>query len=172
MAITIETIATNRYAPSGSEGIHLYSTGLDGGSNLTLGQLVIAVSLRSAAAYEAESVIKMNAMAGGSAKLDQASTYMADIADNNVLNWSAVKASLTDTLGIDESSLPDSLDTYAKRMTAIAAVKAKVDALTQQQQQQMIDLQTLVNRRDVAYSASTNIVKALGMSQSSGAQNF
>ena len=36
----------------------------------------------------------------------------------------------------------------------------------------MIDLQTLVNRRDVAFSASSNIVRALGTSQSNGAANF
>ena len=49
---------------------------------------------------------------------------------------------------------------------------AKADALTQQQQTEMIDLQTLVNRRDVAYSASSNIVRALGTSQSGNAANF
>ena len=47
--IYVETIATNRYAPQGSEAIKLFSNGLEGGSQLTLGQLVIAVSIRSAA---------------------------------------------------------------------------------------------------------------------------
>ena len=41
--IAIETIATNRYAPSGSEAINLYSTGVEGGSGLTLGQLASAL---------------------------------------------------------------------------------------------------------------------------------
>ena len=36
----------------------------------------------------------------------------------------------------------------------------------------MIDLQTMVNRRDVAYSTSSNVVRALGTSQSGNAQNF
>ena len=49
MAISIEAISDNRYAPEGSEKILLYSTGLEGGSHLTRGQLVIAVSMRSAA---------------------------------------------------------------------------------------------------------------------------
>ena len=43
------TIAINRYAPRGSQEIRLYSNGLDGGSGLTIGQLAIAVSMRSAA---------------------------------------------------------------------------------------------------------------------------
>jgi hypothetical protein len=36
----------------------------------------------------------------------------------------------------------------------------------------MIALQTLVNRRDVAFSTSSNVVKALGSSTASGAANF
>ena len=34
------------------------------------------------------------------------------------------------------------------------------------------DLQTLVNRRDVAYSASSNIIRALGASMDNDANNF
>ena len=57
-------------------------------------------------------------------------------------------------------------------MTVVTAMKAKIDAMVQQQQQDMIDLQTLVNRRDVAYSASSNIVRALGTSMDNDANNF
>ena len=49
------TIAINRYAPRGSQEIRLYSNGLDGGSGLTIGQLAIAVSMRSAAVSLARS---------------------------------------------------------------------------------------------------------------------
>ena len=51
MSIQSETISVNRYAPEGSEAVNLYSTGLDGGSMLTIGQLSIAVSMRAAAVY-------------------------------------------------------------------------------------------------------------------------
>jgi hypothetical protein len=51
-------------------------------------------------------------------------------------------------------------------------MKTKLDAMVQQQQQDMLDLQTLVNRRDVAYSASSNIVRALGTSMDNDANNF
>ena len=87
-------------------------------------------------------------------------------------NWNDAKAYLTGTLGIDASTLPDAIDTYDKRMAAVKAVKEKVDALTQQQQRDMIDLQTLVNRRDVSYSTSSNIVRTLGASQGADAANF
>lgn len=167
--IEIEQIATNRYAPSGADAISLYANGA--ASGLTLGQLVISVCLRSAAAYEAESVVKMNTMTSGSVKLDEGAQWMQKIAAGTA-DWAAAKAFLTGTLGIEESALPDAIDTYAKRMAAVTALKEKVDALAQQQQRDMIDLQTLVNRRDVAYSTSSNVVRSLGASQSADAANF
>ncbi len=169
--ISAVEIATNRYAPNGSGAINLYATGLEGGSDLTLGQLVIAVSIRSAAAYEAQSVVKMNTMNSDSVILDDAADWMATIADGTA-DWEEAKAFCTGKLGIDASTLPDSLSSYDKRMTAVAALKAKIDAMVQQQQQDMIDLQTLVNRRDVAYSASSNIIRAFGTSMSNEADNF
>ena len=169
--IGVETIATNRYAPRGSEAINLYSTGLEGGGGLTIGQLVIAVSIRSAAAYEAQSVVKMNEMGAGSLVLDDAANWLEKIA-NGTANWEQAKAFCAEKLGIAESSLPDDINSYDKRMAAVATIKAKVDAMAQQQQQDMIDLQMLVNRRDVAYSASSNIVRAMGTSMSADAMNF
>ena len=172
MSVMVETIAVNRYAPKGSEGIHLYSNGLEGGSHLTLGQLSLAICMRAAAAYEAQSVVKMNRMASGSDLLSKASEYMGLVADDAVESWATLKSAIVNELGISADSLPDDLSTYKKRMTAVAALKAKVDALTQTQQTDMIDLQTLVNRRDVAFSASSNIVRALGTSMDGNARNF
>ena len=168
--IWIEQIATNRYAPEGSDAINLYSNGLEGGDHPTIGQLAIAVSMRAAAEYEAQSVIKMNRMTSGSEKLSTCSRYMEEVSDGTA-KWAEVKAYLTNVLGIKEG-LPDDIDTYAKRMTAVALIKAKVDAMTQVQQEEMIDLQTLVNRRDVAFSASSNIVRTLGTSMNGNAGNF
>ena len=168
--IWIEQIATNRYAPAGSDAINLYSNGLEGGDHLTIGQLAIAVSMRAAAEYEAQSVIKMNRMTSGSEKLSVCGQYMQEVSDGTA-NWPVVKAYLTNVIGIKEG-LPDNIDTYAKRMTAVAQIKAKVDAMTQVQQEEMIDLQTLVNRRDVAFSASSNIVRTLGTSMNGNAGNF
>ena len=169
MGIEIEKIATNRYAPQGSEAISLYTNG--SASGLTLGQLTISVCLKSAAAYEAQSVVKMNTMTSGSVKLEGAAQWMEKIAAGTA-NWSEAKAYLTGTLEISESTLPDAINTYDKRMAAVKAVKEKIDSLTQQQQREMIDLQTLVNRRDVAYSTSSNVVRSLGNSQSADAANF
>lgn len=167
--ISYETIAINRNAPSGSSEIRLYSNGLEGGSGLTVAQLAIAVSIRSAAAYENQSVLKMNVMTSGAGKLEIAAECMYDLA-NETGEWADTKAILQNELGITD--LPDSVDTYKKRLNVISQIKAKVDALTQTQQENMIDLQTLVNRRDVAFSCSSNIVRALGSSMADNAMNF
>ena len=169
--IGIETIGTNKYAPQGSEAVNLYSTGAEGGSGLTIGQLIIGVSMRSAAAYEAQSVVKVNAVGASASVLDQASVYLSQVAAGSA-NWSEAKAFCVSSLGIAESTLPSDINSYEKRMTAVAAMKTKIDSMAQKQQQDMIDLQTLVNRRDVSYSASSNIVRALGNSQNANAVNF
>ncbi len=177
MAIESIQIATNRYAPAGSEAILMYDTGTSGA--LTLAQLVQAVCIRSAAVYEAQSVNKMNTMTSGSVKLDAAAGWLTQIVQGTA-DWTAAKAFLTGTMGISTSELPDRIDEYAgqtsssydRRMQAANALKAKIDNLTQSQQEEMIDLQTLVNRRDNAFSTSSNIVRALGTSASDNAANF
>ena len=170
MALYLEQISTSRYAPQGSDQVYLYANELEGGQHLTLGQLVIAVSMRSAASYEAQSVVKMNRMAVGADQLSKVAEFMEKIAKDDA-DWPTIKAYCQTELGITEE-LPDEINTYAKRMAAIAALKSKANALTQQQQTDMIDMQTLVNRRDVAFSASSNIVRALGTSQSGNAANL
>ncbi len=169
MAIEIMAIAANRNAPTSSAAVNLYGTG--SASGLTLGQLIIAVCIKSAAVYEDQSVLKMNKMTSGSLLLSEGSKWLETIA-NGSADWDAALAFLTGKMGIAASGLPDGLDTYNKRITACVALKAKLDTLTQRQQEEMIDLQTLVNRRDVAFSTSTNTVAALFASQQSNAGNF
>ena len=171
MAIQIETRSANRYAPSGCDAVNLFSTGAEGGSGLTIGQLAVAVCAKAAATYEAESVVKMNMMTAGSVKLDAAAVYLREIAEGSAV-WSEAKAFATSELGIEAGELPDAINSYDKRMAAAAAFKTKMDILVQQQQRDAVDLQTMVNRRDVAYTTSSNIVKAIGTSQSGGAANF
>ena len=162
MAIGIETIALNRYAPQGADA---------SAEGLTLAQLAISVCLQAASAYEGQSVVKMNILTRGAVKLDGAAQWMEKIA-NGSADWTQAKAYITSELGISDAALPDAINTYDKRMAAVKAVKEKIDALTQQQQRDMIDMQTLVNRRDVAYSTSSNVVRTLGASQEADAANF
>ena len=177
MAIESVQIATNRYAGPQSDAINLYSYEL--ASNLTLGQLVQAVCLRSAAVYEAQSVTKMNLMSAGSQKLDDAAGWLEKIADGTAV-WADARNYLVGVMGISADSLPDSLEptdsdnrcSYDKRMQAAKALQDKMNLLAQTQQEDMIDLQTLVNRRDVAYSTSSGVVRTMGQSMTQDAANF
>lgn len=163
--IEASQIATNRYAPQGSEAINLYSTGA--ADNLTLGQLVSAVCIRTAGALEEQSVNKMNLMNANTEKLDQASTYLQQIAESTLTDWTSAKDYLESALGV--TGLPDDLSTYNRRMQAINAIKEKLEGMTQQAQEDMIDLQTLINRRDLSYNTSSNIVKTMGNSKMNAA---
>ncbi|MBO5939847.1 MAG: hypothetical protein J6R18_01450 [Kiritimatiellae bacterium] len=163
--IEASQIATNRYAPTGSQAINLYSTGA--AEDLTLGQLVAAVCIRTAGALEEQSVNKMNLMSVGTEKLEKASVYMQEIAEERMSDWAAAKSYLADTVGV--TGLPDDLSTYEKRMQAVNAIKEKLEAMTQQAQEDMIDLQTLINRRDMTFNTSSNIIKAMGNSKNNAA---
>ena len=169
MAINNVQIATNRYAPTGSDAIFLYDS--NQASALTLGQLVQAVCLRSAAAYERQSVTKMNMMAAGSQKLDDAADWLKRIAEGTA-NWTDAKSFLVNTMDISADSLPADINSYDKRMQAAKALQDKMNILAQTQQEDMIDLQTLVNRRDVAYSTSSGVVRTMGQSMDQDAANF
>lgn len=165
MSIESNQIAVNRYAAEGSRAINLYSTGT--AEDLTLGQLVAAVCIRTAGALEEQSVNKMNIMNIGVEQLDKASVYMQQVADESMSDWAAAKAYLSGTVGV--SGLPDDLSSYEKRMQAVNAIKERLDALTQQAQEDMIDMQTLINRRDMTFNTSSNIIKAIGNSKMNAA---
>jgi hypothetical protein len=57
-------------------------------------------------------------------------------------------------------------------MQAAQALQNKMDLLTRNQQEEMVDLQTLVNRRDLAYNTSSNTTRALGTSSADNAANL
>ena len=161
-------IATNRYAPSGSKAINLYSTGA--ADNLTLGQFVSAVCIRTAGALEEQSVNKMNMMSIGTEQLEKTSDYMQQIAEETLSDWATAKAYLSDTVGV--AGLPDDLSSYERRMQAVSAIKERLETLTQQAQEDMIDMQTLINRRDMTFNTSSNIVKAIGNSKMNAASKM
>ena len=168
MSIESTQIATNRYAPAESQAINLYST--ETASGLTLSQLVAAVCIRTAGALEEQSVNKMNIMSVGTEKLEKASSYMQQIAEETLSDWASAKSYLADTVGV--SGLPDNISTYEKRMQAVNAIKERLEVLTQQAQEDMIDLQTLINRRDMTFNTSSNIVKAIGNSKMNAASKM
>ncbi len=161
MPIESIQIATNRYAPAGSDAILMYDTGASGA--LTLAQLVQAVCIRSAAAYEAQSVNKMNLITKNAELIETGAQWVERLA-NGAVSWVRAKAFLVDSLGVDAANLPASISTYSDRFKAITAANDKLNSLLQTQQEDMVDMQSYVSRRDAAYSASSNIIRALGRS--------
>lgn len=169
--IAVTEIAVNNNAPADAAAINMYATAT--APALTLGQLVQAVCIRAAAVFESQSIVKMNKMTSGSILLDTASDWLSKIVDENSgCDWATAKAFLVNAMGIDASTLPPNLSSYNNRMQAASALKEKMDTLTTSQQTDMIDLQTLVNRRDVAYSTSSNATRTLSTSLASNAANF
>lgn len=162
MAIEAIEIATSRYAPAGSEAICLYSNGTATG--LSLGQLIIAVCTRTAMSYEAQSVVKMNAITS-SAELLRKGADWVDRISAGTASWIRAKAFLVDQLGVDEAELPENLKTYDNRLKACTVANARMNSMMQLQQQDLVALRSYVGRRDVAFSSSTNMVRALGRSQ-------
>ena len=113
----------------------------------------------------------MNSMNSGTLLLDEAATWLESIAKGTA-DWPQAKLFLVGSMGIEASVLPEDLTTYNRRMQAVEALKNKMDALTQSQQEAMVDLQSMVNRRDVAHSTASNVVRALSTSTSANAANF
>ena len=164
-------IAVNRYALEGAEAINMYS--MDGDDPLTFGQIMAAVCIRSGANREARSVIKMNMMNPNVEKIETTSNYMSEIASDHVTSgWDNIKNYLVNTLGIDSSVLPGDVKSYDNRNKAIKAMKEKLEELTRQAQEDMIDLQSLVNERDNCYTTGTNLIKSAGQSALRVASNL
>ena len=156
-------IATNRYAPPGAQAINMY---LIDGEQLTLGQLTIAVCIKAGANMEAQTITKVNGMNANTELLKTASGYLQRLAENTISSseWPTVRSWLIGTLGVT-GELPTKIDSYAKRFQAINAMKVQLESLTRQSQEDMIDVQSMINKRDVAYTTSSSLVKALGGSQ-------
>ena len=175
MAIETIQIATNRYAPEGAQSISLYGDDLAQG--LTLTQLVQQVCIRAAAAYEAHSVAKMNTMAGDSQRLSEAADVLEGIVTGKI-NWPDATTFLVNKMGIPFAALPpyiaddNGIPYYPNQIQAATLLQEKMGVLAQTQQEDMIDLQTSVNRRDVAYSTASGVVRTIGQSMSQDAQNF
>ncbi len=164
-------IATNRYAPDGAQAINMYS--INGGENLTLGQLMAAVCIGAGANMEAQSINKMNYMNTNVELLDQASGILSQLATNSVSNWTTSRDFLRNSLGMSSTDVPDNLDTsYNGRFKVINAMKVKLEELTRQAQEDMIDLQSLINKRDIAFSTGTSLIKSTGGSSNNISMNL
>ena len=162
----------------------------NGCEGLTLGQLVSAICVRVGVALETESVNKTNIITRTTRRL-RALSEVLDGVVNGTMNYDStltsegfagmkVREFLTGEMEYTISSsgagtdaaLPASLDNVTNRMTFYERVKGKIDSETSTSQKDMVDLQTYISRRDVAYSTATNSVRTLGSTLQGTAANF
>ena len=186
--IEVQQIATNRYAPAGADAVRLY--GVNGADGLTLAQLVAAVCIRRSAHLEARAVGRMNRMTKNNAWLEALGNVCKQVADGAELHTEAnIPAAyepkhlshgrdlyhfLMDecrSLGFRVTDFGYT-PTYQQRMDIIGKLKTGMDKANTTSQQDIIELQSMVNWRDVTYNASSGIIARYGNSGMNMAKNI
>ncbi len=163
--IMIEQLGVSRYAP-----VDINAYQYNGLKGLSFGQLIISVCCRRAAAIEQQSVLKMNEMTATTDLLKETSAVAERVFTASSVS-AADKTFMMTKLEIAEADID--ISSYDKRTALFAKIKPKLDQAASQSQQQAIDLQSLVSRRDVTYNASAATVRtlmqsALGMAATIG----
>lgn len=169
MPIESTLLYQSQYVPQGANSVNLYKTAFT--DNLTLGQLMAAVCIRAGSMLEDQSVAKMNELIQDHNNINKLSDILERMALNNIpaSEWSSVRSEL---YRFDISADSDALDSYQKRLAVMASIKNVLERRTQQSQEDMIDLQNLINRRDVTFSTATNLVRSTGQTKSNTAGNL
>ena len=185
--VQAEKIGTNPYAPAGANDVYLYDFGDVTG--LTLPQLMMAICIRRAAIIEEQSVLKMNEVNASAAwlqvlaqvgeailsrssltaRLDLSKT---DYVPTNVPTQTTYRDFLIYEVGLEEKAVPSRLTTSDQRTDLYRQLTDKMSAASTTNQEQVIDLQSLVSRRDSTFNASAATVKRFGTTMSSVASNF
>ena len=140
---------------------------------LSIGQLVMAICLQRAAQLETDIIALMDEMNSTSSKLEKMTDiettlleygcYMNDTSKNGIV-WEGTNYTcrdfLVDIVGMDASTVPTGRVT-ASDTDFIASLESKMDELNTFNQQKMIELQSLTNKRDQSYDMVSNVLKSL-----------
>jgi len=186
-AIQVEHIGTNRYAPEGANDINLYAFGDTYG--LTLGQLVMAVCIRQASVIEEQSVLKMNQLNASATFLDalaQAAEYVMthssldstfDLSKTGyVPKYVSTRTTYWEFIvyecGVNADNVPHSVTKMDDKTRVFGYLDDFMDEAASDNEDQSIDLQSYLSRRDTAYNTSSSVVKKLGKTMDSVAKNF
>lgn len=193
-AIQSVTIGIARDAAPASRAMSLYN--FLGQEKISIGQLIMSVCCLRAAVIERQSVRKMNEIQG-SASLARAMAAVTEqiLSGTAKLNDAAkldgtgytprasgytLEAFLKNECGLTDEQLKKYVDngTY-KTISAIddqtalfQLFKAKMDTANADAQEQTIDLQSLVSRRDIAFNTSASVVKRLMQTALNNASNY
>ncbi|MCQ2390151.1 MAG: hypothetical protein MJ240_01905 [Kiritimatiellae bacterium] len=143
--------------------------------NLTLGQLANALCVHIGVALEDQSVNKMNVITLNARRLKATAKVLEDIMAGmgDYATTLAIPGYegmtyldfLTKEMGLSsgpDGVLPSALNTYDERMKVFSLLKEKMTSDATASQQDMVDLQTYMSRRDVAYATASNVIRATG----------
>ena len=186
--IDVQQIGTNRYAPAGADAVRLYST--NGSEGLTLAQLVAAVCIRRCACLETRATARMNKMTRNNAWMQALANVCKQVADGESLKNNAnlpdnyepqhlshgrnIYHFLMDecrSLGFSVNDFSFEVD-HKTRMEIVGKLKTGMDKANTTSQQDIIELQSMVNWRDVTYNASSGIIARYGNSGMNMAKNI
>lgn len=188
--VKVETIGTNAYAPKDASEINLYA--FNGAYDLTLPQLVMAVCIRQAALIEKGCVMKMNeinasanwlsalALVGEQIMRKSSLDGEIDLAKTGYVPKSVsgggtritIRQFLTGELEVDAAGLPDNLVSVDSKAKAFEFLKSAMSQASISNQEQMIELQSYISRRDSTYNTSSSAVRKLGTAMNLTANNF
>ena len=173
VSIEIQQIGTSRYAPEGANAVCLYA--VEGAEGLTLGQLVAAVCIHRGAHLEARAVARMNKMTVNTTFLEAMSSVcaqllngkwlddVADIPDSYEMRAAArgckIKEFIQTECGL---TIGGTDENYTNRMAVIGQLKSRMDSVSTASQEDVIELQSLVNWRDMTYNASSTVLSRYG----------
>ena len=169
--IESERVATMAYAPEGDDAINLYSVG--SASGLTLGQLVLAVTIHRIVMLEQRAVVRMNEMASGTEMMEKLSDWMEQLSDVNAsVDAPRLTEFLLRDLRLDANSLPASYEARNSRLTLMETLKERMESESNTSQQDMIEMQSILSIRDIASSMSADMVRGYGATGNTLAGNL
>lgn len=169
--IEAERIATMAYAPEGNDAINLYSVGT--ASGLTLGQLVLAVSIHRVVMLEQRAVVQMNKLAAGNELMEKLSSWMSQLSDANAsVDTPRLTEFLLQDLRLDPGSLPASYEARDARLSLLETLKERMEKEANMSQKDMIEMQSTLNVRDIASTLSANMVRGYGATGNTLAGNL
>ncbi len=129
--------------------------GVNGGRDISLGQLVMALCLARATELERKIIEIMATM---------------DATTDRIERLSAIEEKL-----VNGQALDDGESTYLKGLNIaenVTDIEAALDSLNSFSQETMIDLQSQTNKRDQAYDMAANMMKSLNGVQIGIANNM
>jgi len=169
--VSATAIGTFREAPSGSSRIELYN--YNGSEDMTVAQLIMAISIRCSAIYERQSVVQMNMMSRGVDNIELLSGYGDSILAGDNDKWkSTIRNALKNTFKVKDSALPAEINTYSDRMAAMEQIQQLLTQENSDVDRIAIEAETAINRRDSVYDMATQCVTHFGGSLMTAATNM